>query len=51
MTQEEIDLEIKKSLDVINWLINGINIHCIPFYLWKFVTYEWVRENYNFNWA
>lgn len=48
MTQEEIDLEFNKSLKVIKWLVNGVGKHCIPFYLWKFVTYEWLEENYNF---
>lgn len=42
------EIEIQKSTQLLHWLIDGINIHCIPFYLWKFVTYDWVKQNYNF---
>ena len=44
---EIIDIEIKKASSLIYWLVNGYDIHCIPTYLWKHVTVEWVIKHYN----
>ncbi len=44
---DKIDLEIKKSSRLIQWLINGYGRHGIPPSLWKGATVEWVVKNYN----
>jgi hypothetical protein len=47
MSQTSLNRELDRSVALINWLIFGMDIHCIPTYLWKSVTIEWVEENYN----
>lgn len=42
-----IEAEIYKSQRLLYWLISGYNIHCIPLYLWKHVTVDWIILNYN----
>lgn len=44
-----IDLEIKKSQRLIQWLVNGVNRHGIPTNLWssKHLTAEWVVQHFN----
>lgn len=46
---KELDLQFRRVQQMLNWLIDGVNRHCLPFYLWKHITPEWVEENYNVN--
>lgn len=45
---KNFDLEIKKSQQLIHWLIDGYGRHGIPIDLWSKATYEWVQIHYNF---
>lgn len=38
---------LTKMKKVFQWLIDGSNIHCIPFNMWHKVTPEWIVQNYN----
>lgn len=47
----EYELKLKRLQLMMNWLINGVGRHGIPFYMWRNenLTPEWIEEHYNVN--
>lgn len=49
MNEIDIELELKKSSRLIQWLVDGYGRHGIPADMWKskHLTVEWVVQHYN----
>jgi len=44
--QECID-QLNEKQKILNWLIAGQYVHCIPIKYLHIITKEWICENYN----
>jgi hypothetical protein len=42
-----LDNEIYKAKQKMNWLIDGVGVHCIPLSLWDKLSVERIVELYN----